>query len=81
MRLRRPEPDAAFTVKTKSKNSKPDPFDSTTFLLATMFAARKSGDVVLERLVARRLAERGIRVSFADDLPVPAARKGVPDVR
>jgi hypothetical protein len=65
------------TSTTDTAGDKPDPFDSPTFLLATMFSARRSGDVVLERLAARRLAELGIRVQFADALPRPARRKAV----
>ncbi len=74
--LRRPH-CLGFIVNTASTNDKPDPFDSPTYLLATMFAARKSGDVVLERLVSRRLADIGIRIVFADELTQPAARKAV----
>lgn len=58
-----------------SKGDQPDPFDSPTYLLATLFAARRSGDVVLERLTARRLAEIGIRITFAADLPAATDRK------
>ncbi len=39
--------------------------DSPTVLLATLFAARRSGDEVLARLMLRRLARIGIRVEFA----------------
>jgi len=60
-----------------SADDKPDPFNSPTFLISTMFAAHRSGDHVLERLVNRRLAEVGIRISFASDLPQPARRKVV----
>lgn len=56
---------------------RPDPFDSPTLLLSTLFSARRSGDVVLERLAARRLAEIGIMVQFADARPGPARRDGV----
>jgi len=64
-------------MTTSKPGAKPDPFDSPTFLLATMFSAHRSGDFVLERLVSRRLAEVGIRISFANDLPRPAKRKVV----
>ena len=47
------------------------------FLFVTLIAARKSGDKMLESLARDWLAEIGIRVVFADDLPVPAARKAV----
>lgn len=60
-----------------SPGDKPDPFVSPTFLLSVLFAARKSGDAVLERLVARRLAELGIRVQFAANMRPPAERKAV----
>ena len=64
-------------MNTTLKGDKPDPFDSPTYLLATMFSARRSGDHVLERLAARRLADIGIVVQFADALPRPTRRKAV----
>jgi hypothetical protein len=56
---------------------KADPFDSPIYLLAVLFSARKSGDTVLERLAGRRLADLGISVQFAADLPRPGGVKGV----
>lgn len=50
------------------------------FLFVTLLAARKAGDRMLESLARDWLAEIGIRVVFADALPVPAARKGVAHV-
>ena len=62
-------------MNASTKHDKPDPFDSPIYLLATMFSARRSGDHVLERLAARRLADIGIAVQFADALPRPTRRK------
>ena len=46
-----------------------DHTDSPYFLLATLHAARKSGDRELERVTRRRLAALGIAISFGDELP------------
>jgi len=43
--------------------------DSPLYLLATLFAARRSKDVLLERLTRRRLASFGINVMFGNELP------------
>ncbi len=64
-------------MKVTSPTTRPDPFNSATYLLSTLIAARASGDAILERLVRDRLADRGVRIQFAGDLPVPAARKAV----
>jgi hypothetical protein len=45
------------------------------FLFVMLLSARKSGDRMLESLARDWLAEAGIRVVFADELPAP--RKGV----
>lgn len=47
------------------------------FLFVMLLAARKAGDRMLESLARDWLAEVGIRVVFADELPTPADRKGV----
>ena len=43
--------------------------DSPLYLLATLFAARRSKDELLERLTRRRLASLGIDVKFGNELP------------
>jgi len=43
--------------------------DSPLYLLATLFAARRSKDALLERLTRRRLASLGIDVMFGNELP------------
>ncbi len=66
-------------MKVTSPTPKPDPFNSATYLIGTLIAARASGDTVLERLVRDRLAERGVNIEFGGELlPVSAARKAVP---
>lgn len=60
----------------------PDPTDprptDPPFLFCILLAARKSNDRMLESLARDWLAEVGIRVVFADELPPPPAkRKGV----
>ena len=52
-------------------------YKSPAYLLAALFAARKSGDVPLQQLHLRRLARLGIRVQFASDLPPKKNRNGV----
>jgi hypothetical protein len=49
------------------------------FLFVMLLAARKAGDRMLESLTRDWLAELGIRVRFANDLPAPT-RKGVTHV-
>jgi hypothetical protein len=56
-------------------NSSQPIHDSPTVLLATLFAARRSGDVILERLMRRRLVALGIHIRFATARP---RRLGVP---
>lgn len=53
--------------------------DSPTILIATLFAARRSGDRALATLVQRRLARLGIDIEFADR--PNGKRKAVPDGR
>lgn len=43
--------------------------DSPLYLLAMLFAARRSKDALLERLTRRRLASVGIDVMFGNELP------------
>ncbi len=52
-----------------SKGEPPDPLDSVLVLLATLFAAHRAGDLVLERLTERRLAELGACVEFPPRAP------------
>jgi len=47
------------------------------FLFVMLLAARKAGDKMLDSLARDWLAELGISVTFANDLPTPTARKGV----
>ena len=59
-----------------------DPFSpallgSPTFLLVALIAGRATHDKSLERLAARRLADLGIKVTFASELPQPEGRKAV----
>ncbi len=42
-----------------SQGALPDPTDSVLALLASLFAAHRAGDKVLERLIERRLQELG----------------------
>lgn len=48
--------------------------DSPTVLLATLFAARRTGDGPLERLMLRRLSALGIQVQFTR-VPQPTAAR------
>ncbi len=50
---------------------------SPAFLLVALIAGRATHDKSLERLASRRLANLGIKVSFAPELPRPASRKAV----
>lgn len=45
--------------------------DSPLVLLATLVAARRSGDRALERLARRRLDTLGVRIAFGHELPAP----------
>jgi hypothetical protein len=55
-------------VTTTSDDISPCDIDtSPTVLLASLFAARRSGDPVLVRFFQRRLTELGIRVMFTPD--------------
>lgn len=63
-----PPPDHAATD--------PRPTDPP-FLFVMLLAARNAGDRMLESLARDWLAELGIRVRFANDLPTPAKRKAV----
>lgn len=49
-------------------------FDSPTVLLATLFAARRSGDSILEKLMQRRLVALGIQVEFTKPVTSRASR-------
>ena len=54
----------------------PDLTDSPLYLLAVLYAARRSNDRALEEVTRRRLNKLGVRVVFAAELPAPP--KGVP---
>ena len=51
----------------------PDLSDSPLYLLAVLFAARRSKDRALERVTRRRLSALGLTVAFGDELPTPPA--------
>ena len=53
---------AAVTTTPTSPPPTPELHDSPTVVIATLFAARRSGDRVLERLMRRRLLALGIQV-------------------
>ena len=55
----------------------PKPTDPP-FLFVTLLAARKAGDRMLESLARGWLAEIGIRVVFASELPASTQTKGAP---
>jgi hypothetical protein len=56
----------------------PDLTDSPLYLLAVLYAARRSKDRALERVTRRRLAALGMTVAFGDEIPAPpATAKGV----
>ena len=55
----------------------PDLADSPLYLLAVLFAARRSKDRALERVTRRRLDALGLTVAFGDELSAPGFRKGV----
>lgn len=57
-------------MKPTPRDDNPIAFaDSPLYLLATLFAARRSKDELLERLTRRRLASLGIDVMFGNELP------------
>lgn len=47
----------------------PELATSPLYLLAVLYAARRSKDRALEEVTRRRLADLGVRVVFADELP------------
>lgn len=61
-------------MTTSSSTGPPTLTDSPLVLLATLVAARRSGDRSLERLTRRRLDAMGVRVSFGDELPPPTCK-------
>lgn len=66
-------------MSAESKTSDAELNSSPSYLLASLFAARKAGDKLLERLNTRRLAELGIKVQFASAIkPRKPSRKVVP---
>ena len=63
-----------------ASHSRPDPPDISTspiYLLAVLFAARRSKDRALEGVTRRRLDKLGIRICFGDELPPPRKPKCV----
>lgn len=55
---------------------RPDPPDfsaSPLYLLAVLFAARRSKDRVLERVTRKRLNSLGVQIMFGDELPASSA--------
>ena len=64
-------------MSAESKTSDAELHSSPSYLLASLFAARKSGDKVLERLNAGRLAELGIKVQFASAIKPPKPSRKV----
>ena len=65
-------------MSAESKSSDTELDSSPSYLLASLFAARKAGDKVLERLNAGRLAKLGIKVQFASAInPRKPSRKAV----
>lgn len=51
----------------------PDLSDSPLYLIAVLFAARRSKDRALERVTRRRLSALGLNIAFGDELPAPTA--------
>lgn len=60
-------------MPTNSTSPVPRPTDPP-FLFVALLAARKGGDTLLESLARNRLAEIGIRVVFASELPAQKAK-------
>lgn len=58
---------------TTAPDPPPDLSDSPLYLLAVLFAARRSKDRVLERVTRRRLSALGLTIAFGDELPAPPA--------
>ena len=64
-------------MKPSSINDPPISLDeSPLYLLATLYSARKSRDIILERLTRKRLDALGVRVVFADELDSPIKSNG-----
>ena len=66
-------------MSAKSTSCSSELTSSPSYLLASLFCARKAGDKVLEQLHAEQLAKLGIKIQFASDIgqrKVPA-QKGV----
>ena len=53
----------------------PDLSASPLYLLAVLFAARRSKDRALERVTRRRLNAIGVQIAFGDELPAPTPRR------
>lgn len=52
-------------MDTPAPHPPPDLIGSPLYLLAVLHAARQSGDLALETITRRRLADIGVRVVFA----------------
>lgn len=56
--------------------STPDLTHSPLYLLATLFAARRSRDAWLERVTRTRLNALGIHITFGDEIPTAPTTEG-----
>lgn len=63
------------TAAPPTADPPPDLTDSPLYLLAVLYAARRSKDRALEEVTRRRLNKLGVRVVFAAELPT--SPKGV----
>lgn len=60
----------AATVSSPPRTDLPPDLSATLlYLLAVLFAARRSKDRVLKRVTRRRLNSLGVRITFCDELP------------
>ena len=55
-------------MSAKSTSCSSELNSSPSYLLASLFCARKAGDKVLERYHAEQLAKLGIKIQFASDI-------------
>lgn len=63
-------------MTTSSPTCPPSLADSPLVLLATLVAARRSKDRVLESVTRRRLDALGVQITFGDERPAPTQAKG-----
>lgn len=66
----------ATVPPTAATSTSSDLLTSPLYLLAVLFAARRSSDRPLERLTRRRLESLGVHVQFGNELPAPTDPKG-----